>query len=930
MTSGDLGGADFVGRQPELDRLAALAERARTGDPQVVVVRGPAGIGKTTTVRRFLARLDGFLVLWANSDASETMLDHGVVGQLMRRVPRLARASVPLLSGRIPADASPLAVGAQLLDLLGALQADGSVAVVVDDAQWADLPSLLALGFVLRRMWADQVLVIVIARPADDRQTDQLLDRLARGGPNAHTIDLAGLPAQDVAQLSQALGGREVSAATAERLRAFTGGHPLYLRTLLAEVPADQLFGRPPRITVPRSLVTAVRAMLDRLPDPTRDLLDALAVLGSPGPLARLAQVADVERPTEALQPALAAGLAQWWPSEPSSPVSIVHELQRDAIYTGLPPARRSTLHARAAEIVDRESAWAHLVAAATTADPGLAAQLDAAADEQAAHGRHGVAAQYLLWAADLSATRTDYERRLLTSAVQVLFSSDLTRALRLWPKLERCAHSALRSVTLGLTTLLAEGQWAAAQRLFAEAFELSTDPATPSWVRSTAAAGLAVAYTWGGRVTEAIEAGRLALSADGLPLQLHDYTRVLVAVGVSRQAGMTAGLAELGNLPTNPNGVSLEHLESLACRGAFHTMLGHFTEAKRDLTNVIRRYRPGFFLISGTTPHCYLAAAHYQLGEWDDAVITLERALSLHGTDEQPHNQVIRRMAASFVPAGRGDWAQASDHVRAANRIAQQIGGAQDLRYAAIAEATLHQARADHPRMLAALRRVPGLPVDSATDSGMHEWWELWWRPLLVEALLGTGVLTAAGTHLAELRRRAENVPYMASAVVRLTAWYLELTGALDDALTEVSAFLGGSRPGLVPLQDALVEHEHARRLAAVGRRANALTYLRSAKAGLARLGAVPFEHRVDAELSRLGVRGQVSDELAGLTERESEVARLAGSSLTNREIAARLYVTTKTVEYHLGNVYAKLGITSRRELRERLATNGRQGTAP
>ena len=145
-----------------------------------------------------------------------------------------------------------------------------------------------------------------------------------------------------------------------------------------------------------------------------------------------------------------------------------------------------------------------------------------------------------------------------------------------------------------------------------------------------------------------------------------------------------------------------------------------------------------------------------------------------------------------------------------------------------------------------------------------------------------------------------------------------------LDDWTED---FLGRHRGPVVPLADGLLEHDHGRRLLAVGRHVDGIRMLRSAKQRFARLGAIPFEQRVDEDLDNVIVPPAVvpaprrPDVLAGLTDRESEVAHLVGRNMTNREIGAELYVTTKTVEYHLGNIYAKLGITSRRQLRDLLA---------
>ncbi|TDQ01010.1 helix-turn-helix transcriptional regulator [Labedaea rhizosphaerae] len=926
-------GADgFVGRTAELAKLSELAEKVRTGAPQVIWVHGPAGIGKTTMVRRFLSDLTGFAVLHAAADPSESVVPYGIVDQLVRRVPQ--RAQVPLLASGIPDEANPLAVGARLLDLLGLIQAGGSVALVVDDVQWIDAPSAHALGFVLRRVWADQVLVVLLARPAEDSHSADLLGKLNHSGGGAVSLELTGLGAGEVSGLALAMTGRRLPVPAAERLRDYTGGHPLHLRTLLADVPLDQLADRHSRLALPRSVVTAVRASLERLPEPSRRLLDGLAVLGTRSPLARVAQVAGVREPSVALQPALDAGLVTWWPNELSSPVAIAHDLQREAIYNALPPSQRSSLHAKAAEVVDPAGAWGHRVAAATATDADLADRLEAAAEEESKAGRHDSAARYLRWAADLSPERADYERRIETSCVQVLFSSDHAWALRLRPKVLQCAPSALRSLCLGLTSLLALGEWGAAQRSLTTVMRLAEQDGehVPRWVRGTAAAGLAAAYTWGGDAKRTVRVAKDALDAGDIPVLMRDYTRVLMAVARSRIDGMAAALDELDHLPRIPSAASVEHLESLACRGAIRAMLGRFVEAKRDLSTVVQRHRTGTYLMSGTVPYCYLAATHYQLGEWDDASIVVRQALSFEDLEEQAQNQTLRRFAATLVPAGRGDWATATEQSGLATRFAQQIGGPQDLRYAALAEAILRQAMADRRGMVAALTRVPGITeADPAEhdDAGVHEWWSLWWRPLLTEGLIGVGELDAAETELTALRVSASGVRYMASTVMRLSSWHMAASGDVPGAVEAVEAFFDRPRGPSTPLADGLLEHDHGRRLLMVGRPGEAGRVLRSAKQRFARLGALPFEQRVDEDLARLEAAPEPvgvpaprrPDVLAGLTDREGEVAHLVGRSLTNREIGAELYVTTKTVEYHLGNIYAKLGITSRRQLRDLLA---------
>lgn len=885
----------FVGRVAELATLHELAAKVRSGSPQLVWVLGEAGIGKTTMVRRFLAAAGDFTVLSATADRAEADHDYGVVGQLTARVRG---------PGRPPAGASPSAVGAQLLELLSALQARSPVALVLDDLQWMDSPSALALSFVLRRMWADQVLTIMVARPGEYRPTS-LPDQPGDG--NVTVLELTGLTVGEVTDLSAATLGTDVTVRAAQRLLEHTGGHPLYLRTLLSELSPEALDHLP--LPVPRSLVDAVRGTVTQLPADTRSLLDALAVLDNHQPLATVGALADVSVPDAALVPALRAGLAV---RVPNGTVGIVHGLQREAIYGALSPVRRSELHRRAADLVAEP--WAHRVASVTTTDADLADQLEEAALAQAAAGQHGTAARYLDWAADLSPDGPNGERRRQLSCVHTLLSQGHTRALELRETITRCADSPLRSLALGLTALLAAGDRATADRWLSAAVR-SSDP----WTRSTAAAGLAGVRTWQGQADEAIAVARLALTGGGLPPRLADYTRVLLAVAGARRDGMHRGLDELAHLPRDPMLVGPADLDALSCRGALRTMIGAFAEAKRDLRTVIARQRAGNFTMSGTNPLSYLTAIHYVEGAWDDATITIGQALSMMDTEEQPQNQALRRMCAALVPAGRGQWAVAMRHARRASRVADQLGGPQDVRYAAIAAATVSQAQADPTSMLAALS-----PLAEAEPAGTHSWWALWWRPLLVEALMGVGDQARAAEQLRILSGLSEGVTYLTSTLVRLETALsppARATAVVEEYLDD--------RTTVYPLADGLLEHDHGRRLLAAGRRDAAVRWLTSAKTRFTHLAATPFTARVDTDLGRCGVRTgpRPRAPLPGLTEREAQVAHLVSRRLTNRQIAGQLYVTTKTVEYHLGNIYAKLGITSRTQLRDLLGLDPPNG---
>ncbi|MGH3930222.1 MAG: helix-turn-helix transcriptional regulator, partial [Pseudonocardiaceae bacterium] len=360
--------------------------------------------------------------------------------------------------------------------------------------------------------------------------------------------------------------------------------------------------------------------------------------------------------------------------------------------------------------------------------------------------------------------------------------------------------------------------------------------------------------------------------------------------------------------------------LESLTCRGALRCMNGDLSEAHEDLSVVVRTYRAGSRCAMGYASFCYLTAVQYLLGAWDNAALTAYQGLAMAEASEQVFHYALMRLAASLVPAGRGDHQAAIAHIRAARHSARNLGTPQDHRYAAIAGAIHAQASADYPAMLEALRPVRDLTTTQARTE--HVWWQLWWRPLLVEALIGTGNLAEAGRELTELAQVAHGVTYLTTVLGRLEGWLSERRGNSHCALTHyqraVSSPVDDADP---PLYRGMLEASLGRFQLGVGHRDAAVEYLRTAHQRFTTLGAVPFARRCEADLARCGLGPMhTTPSHPPLSEREYQVVRLVEQGMTNREIAAELYLSSKTIEYHLANVFAKLGITSRRQLRNRI----------
>lgn len=880
-------------------------ESARDGRPQLVVVEGEAGIGKTAFLRRCQMLADDFVVLEAAGEESEVGFDGGVVSRL------IARAPMALETGRtidgVGSASNPFVVGAELLSLLGSLQDSGPVLLVLDDAHWIDPPSAAALLFALRRLYADRVCATIATRPGGDWRGGPSWSRFLDDGERARRIRLSGLDEHEVRSLVGSLISVPPSRAAAERLREHTAGHPLYLRALVDELPEESLNSAHGPLPAPHSFAATVLARLATLTPDARDLAAAAAVAGPRCRADRALAAAGLGGSLEPLDEVLAAGVLVLIPGRLPAEVRFAHPLTRAAIYDDLSPSGRRALHLALAGLTDGSESLAHQVAASPGADDELAATLADAGTHEVLGGRLTAGVDHLLLASRIAADRELGELALLRAVEALGLAGDVPRARELREAVEGCADSPRRSFALGCL-IASDGMLEESVQQLLMVTRRDDLPSDPELI-GPLTSSLAIVCAYAGRGSEAIEWAQRALS---------ELTPSPTVVVTARQ-GLALGLAECGREReavealaspsiSQANPAPFE-VDLVITRGAIKAQAGDLRGAVADLTAVIGWSRAG--LAPRGLPNAYasLAEVEYRLGRWQHGAAHAELAISLARDSEQVWELPFAHATASLFDAGRGEWPTAEQHVQDAASAAQLAPLPQAVFSARVAAANLACARGEPHQALQLLAALWSELPPAIVPALRRRTFEL-----EVEALLQAGEVDTA----AELLDRSDP---------EVTGWW-RLRAALMHARGNVKqardAFLRGEQAAALddsPLARATFELAYGHFLRRTGRRGAAASRLRSARARLQPLGARPLLTRCDAELSACGVRPEAgAREDLGLTPREAAVAALVAAGRSNREVGGELYLSTKAIEYHLGNIFAKLGIRSRHELTARL----------
>ncbi len=875
----------LAGREAETAVLDRVLAAARSGHPQLVVVEAEPGMGKSALLEGFVARHRDSAVRLVRCAEFEQSLEFGVAGLLLR-------------DGGL-STSSGIDVGRRLLALLGDLQNDEGVAVIaIDDEQWMDRASARALRFALRRLQADRVLMLVARRPTPvwDIPMTEVARTMLRPGP---------LGPQAVRDLVRRLRAWELPADAVARLVERTGGVPLLVTAAVRGVDGPAQLES--MAELPASVAVAASRMLSVVDNPARRLTEAAAVLAEPVDLVVLGRTAEVDDPSAALASAAAAGLVR---VDGSGRVECAHVLLREAIYGTLPLVRRRDLHARAAAGTTGDRNLAHRAAATDRPNPALVADLLAAATAARAALHYGQAATQRLRARAVSGDPAQRDRLVLQALTERVEALDLAGARELVPAAIDAPPSAERSLALGLLAR-ESGQVGPARSWLRESLDLATAGADRTLVAraALAAAVLHVRLGEGAAATEV-----LARPAPVDDRELATDALATTALGLWQCGELGRALDLVGAVPVSRDGTPWE-ADLVAVRAMILLQAGRLRDALVDLDTAVRfahLWRPS---TNQSRIHLFRSTARFLLGDWDGASVDAAAARALAQGGAETWSAALALAGSVDVPAARGQWDVAARY------LARAAEAAASLPAFAAGERVCSRAAA-----LAAARDDPHGVLDAVAP--------VWSEELLHRLSLlrcSREVMQARIAALADLGRLAEAEAgldryeavlheFPEGPVPGRLGWLrglvAEARGRPHVAREHYAIDLADTQLRQVPFLRAQLLLTSGRLERVLGNRREAIRRLGEARDILSRLRAEPALARCRAELLACGVQSPSTDPLA-LTPREEDVSALVARGCTNKEVAAELFLTVKTVEYHLRNIYTKLDITSRQQLR-------------
>lgn len=930
--------ARILEREIELSALEDALASGRTGSGVLLILEGEPGIGKSALLQAAAeAALESDMqVLRARAGELERQFPFGCVLQLFEHTIREASAAERrrLLSGAA-AHAAPLFEAApddaqpgQLFSILhglfwltSLLAGQRPLLVCLDDAHWADSPSLRFLLYLAQRLADLPAVVAVTARPAEPGAEDDLLPRL-RGHPSARVIRPQPLPREAVELLiGEQIG--EPDAAFTSACAAAVGGNPFLLHELLVALAAE---GHPPTAqsvdavadTAPAPVQRALTLALSRLPPAATTLARAAAVLGDQATVSAAAELAVLQR-ADVVEQAAALRAAEILADR--AEIRFAHPILRSSLYHELTKVEQAHAHARAAAILGREGlppdqVAPHILKAPPIGEPWVVETLRAAATRAAAQGLPQVAATLLRRAREEPLAEDEAGELTLALARTEAAAGAPEAVERLKAALEIVGEPRQRAEILRDIGRLAyaQGRFSEAAEALAEALRHLPPDAEELALSLRAERAAAALWAPDGGVAVADDLGAL-LDSGRKPRTQAERTVMATLAGVTMLRGTERGVATslatrawddgaflLGTSAEDPalpglTGALLPADEFAAARTVANatlddarargSVLGFATGSFMRASTWVLEGRPREAAAdaeAAVAGWSYGWVAHLPTARWTLCTARLELG-DLHGAraalETEPEAEAATRQSAGYfgLVLARGlialadrDYAQALEHFDEVAAIRRNLG-------------------TDNPAFLG-------------------------WRHGAVRALLGLDRDDDARELASELvaLARTWGAPRTVAVALRTQA-QAEPDGRALALLEEAAATLEHS-PAQLELARTLVEL--GARLRRERKRGAARDPLRRALDLADGVGGIAVAERARRELVATGARPRRAS-LTGpgaLTPQELQVARMAADGLTNREIAEGLFVTIKAVKWHLGNAYAKLGISSRREL--------------
>ncbi|MBX9397909.1 LuxR family transcriptional regulator [Streptomyces sp. TRM72054] len=911
------------GRGKELAALERVLTTARSGSSAVLVLRGEAGIGKTALLDYAAGRAVGFRTVGVAGIESEMELPFAGLHQLcapmlggLHKLPGPQRDALSVAFGLREGEApNRFLVGLAVLGLLAGAAEDRPLACLVDDAQWLDDGSLQVLAFVARRLMAESVaLIFALREPADDD------DRKLAGLPE---LIVNGLSDPDARALLAAAVRVPLDPLVRDRIVAEAHGNPMVLLALPRALAPAELAGGfwlPGRRTSESCIETAFHQQFRSLPQDSRRLLLTAAAepTGDVDLLWRATGLQGI--PVDAAAPAEAAGLV-----ELGTRVRFRHPLVRSAIYGRTSAPDRRAAHRALAAATDPHldpdrRAW-HRAHAAARPDEGVAVDLERSAGRAQGRGGAAAAVSFLRWAAELTPDPARRVTRALAAAQAAIDvggadqAHDMLAAAEAGPldDLQRARLERLRA-----RLVFSQVRGGDAPRLLLDAAHRLA-PLDAALARDTLLEAVGAAI-FAGRLSEGPGQREVAEAArSGPPPSMPPR---MVDVLLDSMAGLI--------IDGHADGVD-------AIRRALHVVR---LQQRSDATDADRR---SLWLAFRVTPEplaaelwdddawhelatgavgiareagalavlpmalTYQAFCHVHAGEFQTAAALIDEATAI----SEAAGGVPMMYTSLVLAAWRGQEYQALDLMETTTNEVVSRGEGRALSLADYATAVLYNGLGRYEDALAAATRVC-----QYEDLGFFGWALV----ELIEAAARSGRPEAAASALDQLieRTRASGTDWAlgTEACSRALLSDDQDAAAADALYQEAIEHLERCRVTVHLARARLLYGEWLRRRS---RRQESRAQLRSAHEVFSRIGADGFAERARRELLATGetVRKRTVGATSQLTGQEAQIAQLARDGHTNAEIGAQLFISPRTVEWHLGNVFTKLGVRSRRQLR-------------